>query len=335
MADEPNTPPNGLDHAAEFDAGIKGAQNPPRDPAPAGPAPQPTTPAETAVTSPPEAPAAADDPWATAPEPLRKQWADAKAELEAERLKLKRTVGKLRQTQDELLGLKRPAPSQSNAQPARDPGNKSSAEATSQTAPAPAPTAADDEASYFDSPDWKELERDYPEEAKRQRNAIETRVERAEKAYNRRIKELETKIENLSSEIVPAVSEIRSQREIAALEKVHPDWRDIDQDPEFDVWFEELPEKVRDGISFNNANDVTWLLTQFKRDQALADNAAAESAAADKPAPSAAVTKATERRAETLKANVVPKVAGAAVARVHSANLTPAEDFDAYVRADR
>src|SRR6185369_13132595 len=112
--------------------------------------------------------------------------------------------------------------------------------------PGPAGNQASD--SYFDSDEWKAFSRDFPDEAKAQRRLIET-VERnrleAERVATERYARLE---ERLEKEVAPRLAEVSIFRDQAlqsqhlhALSAAHPDWKDINESPEFDAWVQAQP----------------------------------------------------------------------------------------------
>lgn len=74
------------------------------------------------------------------------------------------------------------------------------------------------------------------------------------------------------------LAEIANERQVAAavteLSKLHPDWQTYDTDPVFGEWFDALDPIVKDQFPEGGTQDprkVAWLISQFKRDEQMAE----------------------------------------------------------------
>lgn len=252
---------------------------------------------------------------------------------------LQRTQRELAELKQKLAQLEKPAP---------------------QASPA-APTAETD----YDSPEWKQYEAEFPNEAKAIRKVNEVQAKRLA-AAEARIAEFESRADARLGVVDRIVQDHTKERELAALTEAHPDWRDLVQPPDdsratvvevptrlpdgtessfqsvvdvqFAAWFQaQHPDKQR-WFGSNSAHENIELVADYKRDLYLAQlHASAQDAAPVVTPEAAAAHKAQQRREQARALSVAPDLRGASpsAARVDTSKLDAGELFDHLVRQKR
>jgi hypothetical protein len=212
----------------------------------------------------------------------------------------------------------------------------------------PARPATPKRDSYYDSQEWKEFERDYPDEAKRQRRAIEAEraaiLEESRRIAREEAGQVRDELGRFVSPHVAKLEEIEARERLAVLNTEHPDWKDHfhfravqDDDgnvshepvssPKFDEWFDALDPieqgDVRNRLWSDDPAHCAWVIRKFKRETAI--DSAANTEAANK----------AESRRKNLQANVQPNLVPAPQAvRINPEDMTD-EDRFALIREQR
>jgi hypothetical protein len=230
-------------------------------------------------------------------------------------------------------------------------------------APQATPAATDAEPDY-DSPEWKQYEAEFPNEAKAIRKVNEAQAKRLA-AAEARIADFEKRAGERLGVVDRIVEDQTKTRELAALNEAHPDWRDLvlpaSQDaavsvevptrqpdgsqryveyavsPDFAAWFEaQHPDKQR-WLSSNSAAENIELVADFKRDLYLAQMHEAAAPAATVTPEAEAALKAQQRRQQALASSVAPDLRGGSpsAARADTSKLSDAELFDHLARQRR
>lgn len=199
---------------------------------------------------------------------------------------------------------------------------------TPPAAPATGATAAEVD-SFFESPKWKQWAEDYPGDAEIMRTAFE----QSQRENATKVQTLEQRLAGLEGKlgsVAQVTGDIELNRQTAELERVHPDWREVDQSDDFWLWFDGYratqPVEVRDAWYdpatldrwFKNADFTSRMITNYKRE-----------------APQAPVVTAAQSASEPAKPDVKlrmsesPSVKGGQrpPATVPLESMTPAEQF--------
>lgn len=264
--------------------------------------------------------------------------AQLEAELQRERSDKLAALNRLQPTQRRLSDLERQLATASKTPPAAAPVA---------SAPVPDPSAV----SPFDTPEWKDYEHNFPQEAKIQRKAHEAaiaRIAKAEEQLAARLQQAEQKFGRVDQ----FVQEQAVSREMAALSNAHPDWQDLvlPRDAseavqigenavvnrQFAEWLSVQNPAVQGLFGSNAAQDNIDLMHAYKRDIALAElHMAAPSAPVASPDAEAAL-RAHQRREQTRSTSVAPDLRGqSAAARVSTQNMDSAALFDHLMRQRR
>lgn len=299
----------------------------PAQPQSADPAPDGGTETQGGVDTPENAeqPAAQDDPLAALPDELRNRYIElesAQRSLAAELEQVRAREAQLRNDNAAMAGRLKPL-------------QQRLAEIERQGAPAPQPSqpqGADDIAALFATEDFAEFERMFPTEAKLQKEKILGAVSLTEKRLQSEIARLTQRIEQFSpvvQQIATQSEEAEWQRKVKALSDIHPDYQQIDKNPQFWEWLnrdytQSLPPMLRAQMAdqqfrqqlFADPESVATILTQFK-----ARNPAAVAPATERNAP---VAKAADPR---LALSAAPNVGSSATRAVNIAALPPEEQF--------
>jgi hypothetical protein len=275
----------------------------------------------------PEPEAAPPDPYAGWPDTAKAELEKARAEAKKLAIERDAAVGRLAPIQRKLSDLERSSVApKANPVPAK-----------------PAPSNKRD--SYFDSPEWKEFERDYPDEAKRQRNAIASEraaiLEETRRIAREEAGAARDELGRFVSPYVARMEEVEQRERVAVLNKEHPDWHEHfmlvptadgsyepKSSPAFDAWFDQLDaieqDDVRDRLWATDRPDLcAWVIRKFKRETAI--DSAANNEAAQK----------AESRRKNLEANVSPNLKPSpAAVRINPDDLSD-EDRFALIREQR
>ncbi len=208
--------------------------------------------------------------------------------------------------------------------------------------------------SYFDSAEWKEFERDYPDEAKRQRKAIEAErqavIEDARRIAREEAMSAAGKVrDELGRFVSPHIERIQERERAEAVAKLtteHPDWSqhfsfipvrddagnvvsyEPQSSPKFDAWFDSLhrrdQDSVREALWSDDPDDCTWVVNRFKSETGEVDSAA-----------NTAIANKAERRRQNLESSVQPaSTPTPAPVRVNPEDLSD-EDRFALIRAQK
>lgn len=221
-----------------------------------------------------EGQAATDDPWSSAPEPLRNEYLTLKqlyqqteANHRADRGRVSALTKKLNEV---TAGLK--ANEQANG------ANANSANGL--------PTADDLKGKSF-----AEVEEDFPELAAFVRNQVEA----ATQAFQQQL----TPLEEMRQQQAQAQQQAELQNQFDALASVHPDYQQIAQDPSFHQWVASQPSTVQAMAQSTFADDNIVLLNLYK---------------GSRPAPSAPASKPKPKTTLSDHAEIPRKGAGKAAA---------------------
>jgi hypothetical protein len=170
----------------------------------------------------------------------------------------------------------------------------------------------------------------YPEEAE------------ALQAVNNQFKSFAEKSEREKEELLAVVNEIRqnfehtkaeqeTQREAERLKQFHPDFMEIDQDPEFHTWLKAIDEPKRKFFHANsrNAEALASVLSDFKRDRDYARllQGQGDAAPANTPASKPLARKVADPNPTSRRPTAIPRsnpTAGLAGEEKHVADLRAA-----------
>jgi small-conductance mechanosensitive channel len=298
----------------------------PQDPPQEG---DPGEPGEQGVDTPESAdqPEGQDDPLAALPEDIRNRYVElesAQRTLAAELEKVQAREAQLRNDNAAMAGRLKPL-QQRLAELERGPAPRTEGSVDA---------GADEIAALFATEDFAEFERMFPHEAKLQKEKILGAVSLTEKKLQSEIAGLKRQLEDFT----PVIDQLRTQREeldwqkrVDALASAHPDFQQIDKQPEFWNWFngeytanqpaiirqQLLDPAVRKQI-FSDPESTSAILTTYKKARTPATTTAAP------PAPSAPAAKEVDPR---LALSVAPNVGSSATRAVNIAALPPEEQF--------
>lgn len=199
--------------------------------------------------------------------------------------------------------------------------NQRLAQAVRPQAP-PAQATPQQQDSYFDSDGWKRYAEDFPGDAKVMREAIERQTAMAESRYN----SLAQRLDQLSQGVSLATSHVQDtaiQKQVAELEKLHPDWQDVNQSQEFWDWFDgyrsSQPAALRSALYSDDAlselfTDARWTaerISDFKAQTGFGGAVSAQTAAApESTQPAASNAQARPSGAARLRMAAAPDVRG-------------------------
>lgn len=110
---------------------------------------------------------------------------------------------------------------------------------------------------------WEELNEDFPEIAKAVDKRLSSQIDQA----------IAARFQQVEQTIAPIQQRLQQEtlnREYAALEAAHPDWRDVSQSNDFGQWLETQPAQVQSLINSTSAADAAWLIDNFKRNTSTA-----------------------------------------------------------------
>jgi len=105
---------------------------------------------------------------------------------------------------------------------------------------------------------WEELNEDFPEIAKAVDKRLSNEIDRA----------IASRLAHVEQTIAPIQQRLHQEtinREYAALDAAHPDWRDVAQSADFGNWLNTQPPTVQNMITSTEAADAAWLIDNFKR----------------------------------------------------------------------
>ncbi|MEJ6520326.1 hypothetical protein PQI64_11275 [Shewanella bicestrii] len=221
-----------------------------------------------------EGQAATDDPWASAPEPLRNEYLSLKQQhqqLEANhRANAGRVSALTKKLNEVTAGLK-----------ANEQANGANANSTNGL-----PTADDLKGKSF-----AEVEEEFPEIAAFVRNQVDA----AKNAFKQQL----TPFEEMRQQQEQAQQQAELKNQFDALASVHPDYQQIAVDPNFHQWVASQPSAVQAMAQSTFADDNIVLLNLFK---------------AQRPAPSTPAAKPKSKTSLADHAEIPRKGAGKAAA---------------------
>ena len=170
---------------------------------------------------------------------------------------------------------------------------------------------------------WERYKQDFPEESR----AIEARL-------NPVAEQLRT----VAEELAYLKRERETERAFEAVREQHEDFDEIDNDPVFGLWMNDV--KASDPIVARmlekgrlDASEVSWLVTQYKRDLALANSLTQQSQPAA-PAPNPRAQAAVDKR-QQQKRDVPIRQHGQSARSGANAPVDPDEaEFAAFLEAN-
>lgn len=185
--------------------------------------------------------------------------------------------------------------------------------------------AADALDSVLNSPKFKRYAESYPEDAEAIQEALSLVWQSADQRYRNLEKLLKEKVEPAIENMTRSQARHEFERGVQRLTEKHPDWQDIQNQAEFDAWFNTYrasqPAIIRDKfynpeelkVMLSDADFVISLLDSYKRDLYLANQ---ETIPSQKPR-------------QPSRAHAAPKVNGeTAIRRVSTENMSPGELFE-------
>lgn len=218
--------------------------------------------------------AATDDPWSSAPEPLRNEYQTLKQQYQQLDANHRANSGRVSALTKKLNELT--AGMQANEK----------ANGTDANSNKGLPTADDLKGKNF-----AEVEEEFPEIAAFVRNQVES----AQQAFSQQL----TPLNELRQQQEQARQQVELQSQFQALQTVHPDYMQISQDPSFHLWVATQPTSVQAMAQSDYADDNIALLNLYK---------------GSRPAPSAPAAKPKPKTTLSDHAEIPRKGAGKAAA---------------------
>jgi hypothetical protein len=184
-----------------------------------------------------------EDPWATAPEPLKAAWQAAQSTIGDLTHKFNSANGRisaLTRKVNELTATQAVAPTGDAKKDAKAAGE-----------------AADNAQSILDDPEFKAFREEYPEVAKPLEKALTA---------------ITAKNDQLERELSTITTDRREQffdRQESALATKHPDWREATASPQFAAWYTNAPPYMKAAVErhaehIGDAEEVAHILNTFK-----------------------------------------------------------------------
>lgn len=228
-------------HFAEFSAKHDGAEP---EEAPAEPTPVAEPEAATPAVSEP-APEAAP---AEAAAPEQDELTKLKAELEAERAKLRRATGSISGYERHLQAerAERSRLEQALTQLTSKPNTQAEQDAN------------DESLAY--------LKENFPELS----TALEKAIENKLKGLDQRFAQVDTRINETVAPIKQRFEAETTAREMDMLNAAHPDWQRVVNEPDYVSWLDSQPAAVQQIMDSPIAKDAVWLLNQYKAGKGMA-----------------------------------------------------------------
>jgi hypothetical protein len=182
-----------------------------------------------------------------------------------------------------------------------------------QATPKPAEKATD---SDFDSDEWKQYSRDFPDEARMLRRSIEAKFG-----------SLETRLNQFANAVAPklqAFDEFQYQTRLemgrAALTREHPDWMEIRGRDEFGAWLKDQPQAIADIVTKSeDPSECAFVLRLYKRDN-------------EQPPANTQAREKHDQRQENLRRSAAPNL-GPTPSSQREQPANDAEIFDALMKA--
>lgn len=238
--------------------------------------PDAIAPASPADNTPPPA----GDPLAELPEPLRQHWQQQQTELQALKDRLAKRDSEFNALHGRLAPLQQRLADYERRLNQPPPASAAPGSGVPAATPGGSPPASPD--SIFDSDKWKRYAADYPEEAETLREIL-TGISRQADEKVRAMQEL------VEGRLVPTVESLAERNARLAFEEaqrqlsaVHPDWQEINQQPEFAAWLDDWRAHQPAATRPVYYDETRWrrmlsdpqfaadLLHQYKRDLYLA-----------------------------------------------------------------
>lgn len=202
------------------------------------------------------------DPWAAVPEHLRQQY----QQLQQNHQKLESDH---RANAGRVAALNRKAQELQQALAEREQKNGGEQQAGM-------PSADDLKGKSF-----AEVEQEFPEIA----DFLRHHVEQVKSEFKQQLTPLQQHFqqqEEREQELIKRQAEEQQKlQEYGRLEQAHPDFRTIVTDPKFADWVKQQPAQLQAIAASNNADDASYVLTQFKRDNGLTKAKPAQNKLAD------------------------------------------------------
>lgn len=194
-----------------------------------------------------------------------------------------------------------------------------------------------------------ELERQLSEAKKRQEEKpagmSQSNWERYKSEFGEESQAIEELVNPLRDQLkfaTETLAELQAERQFEqatqALAKEHPDWDKYDADPVFGEWFDAQGDVIKEMFPEGQRADpgkVSWLLSQFKRDEQLAelwDKSQGQPAPAANPAAQAVVNKRQQQKQDVSIRSKPPQSAPAG--RANAALDDEEAAYAAYVAAN-
>lgn len=272
---------------------------------------------------------------------LKQQVEQLDGSLAATRRDYQAAVNRVAPLQQQLAALQKPA----QPAPQTDTTQAGSGGAAGVGGLAQAEQAIADAEAYFDSPEFKRYEEQWPDEAKVQRTSQMQTL----KAVRTMHAQLEQQVGDVSrtvqTQVVPHLEQVRHneavnarERELSDLSTQHPDWREINVSPEFKAWFEKqkpllnfrdddhMRERVNDGAY------VSSLLTSYKESTGATsfrqqDPPPVQDATVAAPSAGAAKQEPSGASARLAMSGGPGKTGVAVIKRPDATGVTPGDDF--------
>lgn len=225
-----------------------------------------------------------EDPWATAPEPLKAAWQAAQGTIQDLTHRYNSTNGR-------LSALTRKLNEVTAAQQAATSGTKQDQAEAAQE-------AAQQAQNILDDPEFKAAQEEYPE---------------VFKPLEKVVSALQAKADRLERELSTLSTERRDQnftRQEEALASKHPDWRQATASAQFTQWYNNAPPYMRaaverHGTNIVDAEEVAHILNTFKLDTGYGLQQQQQPRTAT-TAPASTTTQLSDKRQRQLASAVTP-----------------------------
>jgi len=189
-----------------------------------------------------------------------------------------------------------------------------------QQAPAQKPTG---NPGGMSDADWERFKQDFPEESR---------------AFEARLNPVAEQLKTVAEKLAALERERETERALEAVREQHEDFDEIDNSPIFGMWVKDVKES--DPIVARmfekgrlDASEFSWLITQYKRDLALANSISQQSQPAA-PAPNPRAQAAVDKR-QQQKRDVPIRQHGQSARSGANAPVDPDEaEFAAFLEAN-
>ena len=135
----------------------------------------------------------------------------------------------------------------------------------------PIPTQEDVLEAFQNSENWQKFQSDYPDIS----NILQAQSQLLREQFDNQIKSIK---QETIREIQPSISHLereefrrRQAAEIQELSRMHPDWQDINANPDFHAWVDNQPPKVKEALSTYSAAENAAVISSFKNARRVAE----------------------------------------------------------------